>query len=76
MKILNVSWLIVVVTIIALDGIVVTAGAPSLLVQLASATDVITTTMGGQGGEEERGEQPQTAQPPTIFQMHFWGICS
>jgi hypothetical protein len=52
MKILNVTWLIVVVTIIALDGIVVTAGAPSLLVQLASATDVTTTTIGGQGGEE------------------------
>jgi hypothetical protein len=53
MKILNVTWLIVLVTIIALDGIVVTAGAPSLLVQLASATtDVTTTTMGGQGGQE------------------------
>jgi hypothetical protein len=53
MKILNVTWLIVAVTIIALAGIVVTAGAPSLLVQLASATiDVTTTTMGGQGGEE------------------------
>jgi len=38
-------------TIIALVGIVVTAGAPSLLVQLASATDVTTATMGGQGGE-------------------------
>ena len=38
-------------TIIALGGIVVTAGAPSLLVQLASATtDVTTATMGGQGG--------------------------
>ena len=37
-------------TIIASGGIVVTAGAPSLLVQLASATDVTTATMGGQGG--------------------------
>jgi hypothetical protein len=50
MKILNVSWLIVAVTIIALGGIVVTAGAPSLLVQLADATDVTTTTIGGQEG--------------------------
>jgi hypothetical protein len=57
MKILNVTWLIVVVTIIiALDGIPVTAGAPSLLVQLASATtDVTITTMGGQGVGEEGG---------------------
>jgi hypothetical protein len=53
MKILNVTWVFVAVTIIALGGIVVTAGAPSLLVQLTSATDVTTTTMGGQGGEEE-----------------------
>jgi hypothetical protein len=51
MKILNVTRLILAVTIIALVGIVVTAGAPSLLVQLASATDVTTATMGGQGGE-------------------------
>jgi hypothetical protein len=51
MKILNVTRLIVIVTIIALGGIVVTAGAPSLLVQLASAADVTTTTMGGQEGE-------------------------
>jgi hypothetical protein len=51
MKILNVTRLILAMTIIALVGIVVTAGAPSLLVQLASATDVTTATMGGQGGE-------------------------
>jgi hypothetical protein len=50
MKILNVTRLILAMTIIALGGIVVTAGAPSLLVQLASATDVTTATMGGQGG--------------------------
>jgi hypothetical protein len=55
MKILNVTWLILAVTIIALDRIVVTAGPTSLLVQLASATDITTTTMGGQGGEEEEG---------------------
>jgi hypothetical protein len=53
MKILNVTWLIVVMIIIALGGIVVTAGAPLLFVQLASATDVTTTTMGGQGVGEE-----------------------
>jgi len=40
-------------TIIALVGIAVTAGPPSLLAQLAYATDVTTTTTGGQGGEEE-----------------------
>jgi hypothetical protein len=50
MKILNVTRLILAMTIIALGGIVVTAGAPSLFVQLASATDVTTATMGGQGG--------------------------
>jgi hypothetical protein len=50
MKILNVTRLILAMTIIALGGIVVTAGAPSLFVQLASATDVTTVTMGGQGG--------------------------
>jgi hypothetical protein len=49
---LNITWVIVAVTIIALGGIAVTAGAPSLLVQLVSATDIATTTMGGQGGEE------------------------
>ena len=53
MKILNVTWLIIAMTIIALGGIAVTAGAPSSLVQLASATDVTTPTMGGQGGGEE-----------------------
>jgi hypothetical protein len=53
MKILNVTWLIVVMIIIALGGIVVTAGAPLLFVQLASATDVTTTTMGGEGVGEE-----------------------
>jgi hypothetical protein len=53
MKILNVAWLIIAMTIIALGGIAVTAGAPSSLVQLASATDVTTTTMGGQEGGEE-----------------------
>jgi hypothetical protein len=43
-------------TIIALAGIAVTAGGPSLLVQLASATtDVTTTTMGGQGEGGEEG---------------------
>jgi hypothetical protein len=52
MKILNVTWLIVVVILIALGGIFVTAGTPSLFVQLASATDVRTTTLGGQGGQE------------------------
>jgi hypothetical protein len=41
------------VTIIALIGIAVTAGPPSLLAQLAYATDVTTTTTGGQGGGEE-----------------------
>ncbi|HJU94786.1 MAG TPA: hypothetical protein VJ643_02030 [Nitrososphaera sp.] len=51
MKILNVTRLILTVTIIALVGIVVTAGAPSLLVQLASATDITAATTGGQGGE-------------------------
>jgi hypothetical protein len=51
MKILNVAWLIIAMTIIALGGIAVTAVAPSSLVQLASATDVTTATMGGQGGE-------------------------
>jgi hypothetical protein len=51
MIILNVTRLILAVTIIALVGIVVTAGDPSLLVQLASATDVTTATMGRQGGE-------------------------
>jgi hypothetical protein len=56
MKILNATWLIVAVTIIiiALGGIVVPAGALSLLDQSASATDhVTTTTMDGQGEEEE-----------------------
>jgi hypothetical protein len=52
MRTLNVTGVIVAVTIIALGGIAVTAGAPSLLVQLVSATDIATTTMGGQGGEE------------------------
>ena len=51
MNLLNVTWLIVAVTIIALGGIVVIAGAPSLLVQFASATDVTNTTMGRRGGE-------------------------
>ncbi len=41
------------VTIIALVGIAVTAGPPSLLAQLACATDLTTTTTGGQGGGEE-----------------------
>jgi hypothetical protein len=41
------------VTIIALVGIAGTAGPPSLLAQLACATDVTTTTTGGQGGGEE-----------------------
>src|SRR3712207_4976186 len=54
MKALNVRGLIVAVTIVALGGIAVTAGAPSLLFQLASATtDVTTTTVGGGGEEEE-----------------------
>jgi hypothetical protein len=52
MRTLNVTGVIAAVTIIALGGIAVTAGAPSLLVQLVSATDIATTTMGGQGGEE------------------------
>jgi hypothetical protein len=52
MRTLNVTGVIVAVTIIALGGIAVTAGAPSLLVQLVSATDIATTTIGGQGGEE------------------------
>jgi hypothetical protein len=52
MRTLNVTGVIVAVTIIALGGIAVTAGAPSLLVQLVSAIDIATTTMGGQGGEE------------------------
>jgi len=52
MKALNVIGLIVAVTIVELGGIAGTAGAPSLLFQLASATtDVTTTTVGG--GEEE-----------------------
>src|SRR5215218_447717 len=51
MNLLNVTWLIVAVTIIALGGTVVIAGAPSLLVQFASATDVTNTTMGRRGGE-------------------------
>ena len=39
------------VTIIALVGIAITAGPPSLLAQLATATtDVTTTRIGGQGG--------------------------
>ncbi|MDQ3968183.1 MAG: hypothetical protein M3275_07290 [Thermoproteota archaeon] len=43
------------VTIIALVGIAITAGPPSLLAQLATATAVTTTTTGGQGGGEEEG---------------------
>jgi hypothetical protein len=53
MKFLNVTWLIVAVTIIGLGGIALTTGAPSLLVQLANATtDVTNTTMGAKGVEE------------------------
>jgi hypothetical protein len=62
MKILNVAWLIIAMTIIALGGIAVTAVAPSSLVQLASATDVTTTTtMGGQ----EVGEEGATTDSTT-----------
>ncbi len=53
MRTLNVTGIIVAVTMIVLGGIAVTAGASSLLAQLASGTDVTTTTIGGQGGEEE-----------------------
>jgi hypothetical protein len=61
MKILNIAWLIIAMTIIALGGIAVTAGAPSSLVQLAGATDVTTTTMGGQEGGEEGATTDSTA---------------
>ena len=66
MKILNVAWLIIAMTIIALGGIAVTAGAPSSLVQLASATDVTTTTMGGQEGGEEGATTDSTTTTNNI----------
>ena len=53
-------------TIIALGGIAVTAGAPSSLVQLASATDVTTTTMGGQEGGEEGATTDSTTTTNNI----------
>jgi hypothetical protein len=53
MKTINVIGVIVAVTIIALAGIAILASAPSLLlVQSASATDVMTTTT-SVGGEQE-----------------------
>ena len=66
MKILNVAWLIIAMTIIALGGIAVTAGALSSLVQLASATDVTTTTMGGQEGGEEGATTDSTTTTNNI----------
>jgi hypothetical protein len=66
MKILNVAWLIIAMTIIALGGIAVSAGAPSSLVQLASATDVTTTTMGGQEGGEEGATTDSTTTTNNI----------
>ena len=53
-------------TIIALGGIAVTAGAPSSLVQLASATDVTSTTIGGQEGGEEGATTDSTTTTNNI----------
>jgi hypothetical protein len=72
MKILNVTWLIVVVILVALGRIFVTAGTPSLFVQLASATDVRTTTMGGQGGQEGTTTDSAT----TTNSDHIFAICA
>jgi hypothetical protein len=50
MKTLNVTGVIVVLTIIALAGIALVTAA-SLLVQSASATDVMTITTSVRGGQ-------------------------
>jgi hypothetical protein len=76
MKTLNVIGVNVAVTIIALAGIamVEAVATASLLVQPASATtDVMTTitSVGGGGGEEAASSS--TTTPPTImFQKLFW----
>jgi hypothetical protein len=66
MKILNITWLIIAMTIIALGGIAVTAGALSSLVQLVGATDVTTTTIGGQGVGEEGAPTDSTTTTNNI----------
>jgi hypothetical protein len=54
MKTVNVIWVIVGVTLIALAGIAIVASAPSLLlVQSASATTDVMTTSTSVGGEQE-----------------------